>query len=675
MKRSSLPLVILTALILAPPVHAQSGPVRIPDALSANGLPGLVHTPVASGLPTGAVRFSISTMPDYPRIASIRDNFAWQANFGVAIGLWDRLVIGGRATEVRLEEPKPPVLFILPDGGFAVIRRDFEVRDMSANVSLLVLRESDVLPAITVAAEDVGGAASKFEARYAVASKTLWDRRVRLSAGYGVGPDVLDGAFGGVEFSPIPGLALLAEYDAERFNGGARLNLIPERWVTKGIPQITASALWAESEGASFSVGLGTPLAGPAPSDTDASRVTRSGTTGSTSGGVAQALADLGFEDVAVEMESPGTLRVEYENRVYNQSELDGLAVVLSTVAATASSDITTLDVVVKSARTPVVEVVVSEAALSDLRAGGIPASGSPGMEARWAERTRPGPPTVNPSTGHLDFELTPLVEHFVFSEFGVAEARLNLIPSLRAQPLPGLTLEAAARVPLYQSSRYFLLGGSRPDPQLERATIGYVRGVAMPNGWKAFGELSVGQMNVDDLGVRQQIEVLAPGGTLQFGADVAVLGPETSTVDRLYAVGTVRALLPEFGTRISLSAGQFMDEDKGVTVDFTRFFGDTQISLFMKDTDNSRVAGIGFTVPLSFRKDLKPRTVRPRMTSAFGAAVQTVVGNETNPILRDVGRFLSPTTSISARYLDFNRLNPTWVSVQLQDPRFWVPR
>jgi hypothetical protein len=651
------------------PATAQSGG-RLPDALSTHGLPGLVNTPAASALPTGVFRFNVNSMPDYQLLGGdVRDDFAWQANVQLAIGLWgDRLTIGGRATEIRRKTAGGPRLIAFPGGRFAFVATDFVIRDLAANASLLLLREGRYTPALTLGVQDLGGAANFLEGRFAVASKRIGEW-ARVSAGWGIGEDVLDGAFGGIEVAPLPGLGLVAEYDTERFNAGARWRILPERLAARGVPQLTASAFWTEDEEVSWSVDLSMPLdpgtlrrpspSRPAPSAPEIADP------------VARALVEVGYENVAVQREG-STLRIEYENRVYNQSELDGLGVALRTAAVAAPPDVETFELVVTSVNVPTVAVRASRSALDALAAAPDTTIDTDALSVQWAAGARAGGPRHAGAWRSLDLEVTPVLENVAFTESTVADVRLSVVPSLRAQLPGGLTLDAAARVAVYQSPRYFLFDGPRPDPQLERATLGWLHRWPLGSGWGGWAEWSGGRLDVDNLGVRQQTRLASPGGRVQMGLDVALVGPRTSEVDRLYAVGSLGAYLPEIGAQVTLFGGQFLDEDRGAGVDVSRFFGDTRVSLFARRTDAESVAGMQFAIPLSSRKDLRPLPLRPRVTSAFRPGVQTVVGGDRNPIRRDVGRLLSPETSLAFRHLDWGRLAPVWIQQRLADPRFW---
>jgi hypothetical protein len=85
-------------------------------------------------------------------------------------------------------------------------------KDKSFDAKLRLLPEGSWWPALVLGVEDVGGGTGIFRAPYGVASKQFGE--LDLTLGYG--RDRIDGAFGGVRWTPsgAPSWSLVAEYDA-----------------------------------------------------------------------------------------------------------------------------------------------------------------------------------------------------------------------------------------------------------------------------------------------------------------------------------------------------------------------------------------------------------------------------------------------------------------------------
>jgi membrane-associated phospholipid phosphatase len=87
-----------------------------------------------------------------------------------------------------------------------------DYRDKSFDAKILLLPERGPWPAVALGAQDAAGGTGIFRAAYGVMSKRLGE--VDITLGYGV--DRIDGAFGGLRWSPraLPRWSLVAEYDA-----------------------------------------------------------------------------------------------------------------------------------------------------------------------------------------------------------------------------------------------------------------------------------------------------------------------------------------------------------------------------------------------------------------------------------------------------------------------------
>ncbi|CBL44636.1 Hypothetical protein HDN1F_10530 [gamma proteobacterium HdN1] len=138
------------------------------------------------------------------------------------------------------------------------------VRDMSGNLKLRIPWIPEDWFSLAIGAQDLGGAASYFEAKYLVASKQFQYGRIDLGAGKSDLPDrYLDGAFGSLELQPWEWLGVIAEYDAHDTNFGLRLSL-PESAQRWGIQSSLKVLAHSDGEFISdkrfFTISIGIPL-------------------------------------------------------------------------------------------------------------------------------------------------------------------------------------------------------------------------------------------------------------------------------------------------------------------------------------------------------------------------------------------------------------------------------
>jgi len=662
-RRRCLALAVGLCLAVVAPAGAQ-----VSSGLSTHGLPGLVNTPAAVGMPTGWAEFGLNNMTDWDYIDPERRALMdWQANFHFAFGFWDRLVIGGRGTEIRLKEPAPARLLRGLDGEWRFYRPWALERDTQANASLLLVRESSNRPALAVGVHDLGGFSTDFQGRYAVASKTVAGR-ARVSLGYGIGPDFLDGAFGGVELDLIPGrITAVGEYDAERFNGALRVVPFPRSWVERGYPVAQASVMATEGEGIAVAVGLRMPL--------DRSAVEPAAESAGAPDRIAEsddlpaALARLGLENIAVSHGPDGAFILEYENRVYNQSELDGLAVVLREAARRAPAGTDRVRAVIKSHDVP---LYVVEVPVSDLEAPALDRSLTVAVRAAAAGGS--GTATAESSRGRIDLVGIPRIENEQYTESAVYTARYLFTPELRARLFRGTAVDFAVEIPIWQDSRYRFIDGELPDPAVDRLAVRHFRRLPTPTAQPLWMEWSAGRLTRQKLGIRQQSRWIPGNGRLALDTDLALVGDSVDAVEQVMALASAEISVPERGLLLRVTGGRFLQEDWGLSVALSRFFGDTQLSLLARHSQIASQVGLGVSIPLSSRRDLSPGPVRPRMTSAWEDQVLQTVRDERNPILRTVATEFPSRHRLSTHYFDRGRATPLWIQQRLRDRRHWRP-
>lgn len=156
-----------------------------------NGQSGLINMPDARIAPDGAWRIGLGRSDPY-------------------LGLWGSVSIlpfievSGRYTEIRG----------IPgfNGKFAESYGNY--KDKAADAKLVVMQESDSLPALAIGVQDIQGT-GLFQGHYLAANKKLGNFDVSL----GVGDGRIDGVFGGVRYRPqgLSNLALVAEWDANDY--------------------------------------------------------------------------------------------------------------------------------------------------------------------------------------------------------------------------------------------------------------------------------------------------------------------------------------------------------------------------------------------------------------------------------------------------------------------------
>lgn len=153
------------------------------------GQSGLVHMPDARIAEDGTLRFGVAHEDPY-------------LSFWGSVTLFPRLELSGR--------------YIRIDGvpGFPDAPELGDYRDKALDAKAVLVAESSSFPAVAIGVQDFVGT-QLFASRYLVLSKRVGS--FDFTAGYG--QDRIDGAFGGVRYTPdrFAGLSLLIEYDANDY--------------------------------------------------------------------------------------------------------------------------------------------------------------------------------------------------------------------------------------------------------------------------------------------------------------------------------------------------------------------------------------------------------------------------------------------------------------------------
>jgi hypothetical protein len=167
---------ILLALIL---LSSGLAVAAEPDAsMSFQGYSGLINTPTATLFDEGKLYLQYGNQVETSIGYRSGDNY----NFG--IGLWEYVELSARLADYQTQPGEK-------SGGMT---------DLSANIKLGIPFIPKDWFSLAVGIQDLGGAANKFDAKYAVASKTLFDN-INVSLGLGEsasGGGRLNGVFAGI---------------------------------------------------------------------------------------------------------------------------------------------------------------------------------------------------------------------------------------------------------------------------------------------------------------------------------------------------------------------------------------------------------------------------------------------------------------------------------------------
>jgi hypothetical protein len=629
------------------PEHAPGPPAEVPRepdrkparpllGATFHGPTGLIRTPNADTLPAGTIRLSVTWPPDVPRPAHPR--------IPLVPDFQHREVLG---------------IGLLPgvEGGVALNRNPQNDLDVTVHGKLRVVKEGRDQPAIAIGASNLRPSVGK-QNLYVVASKTLFDDRLRASVGWSRGG--LAGPFGGMEVRLSPWATGIAEYDGTRFNTGLRLTPTPRLQVEL-----------AEMKGglggqAAYSFEMGSDVRGKP--GVDLQRAAAGGTPDLLAGRLADAVVALGMENVRVVMgKTPEGLvaGITYENRRYYRNQLEALGMVLAVAAQTMPESVVAVSVVVLNHEVPVLRLGTDlNEYLGYVRGDLSAARYAAAIEVDHGTRPSVSPASIVATTRRrartalsADLSLTPLVRAIVGSENRDLSVRTAALPALDADLGSGCSLQAAKEVRL--SGSFGMFDGYLSEDQLNANYVSRL-------GPDLIAHVGGGQFTDRQVGGAVEAFWL-PGRS-----PLLVRGFAARLQDRRFGVagdwgwmylGDVRYWLGGESAEVGVSCGKYLDGDTGFAVSAGRFFGDDELRLEFRDTDVGRLLLAQFILPLGPDRFPRPHGVRARWGDHTQIGWKALAGSGAGPIpVTAVTGNQLRSFDLSGAFLDRDRFNPSAV-------------
>jgi hypothetical protein len=139
--------------------------------------------------------------------------------------------------------------------------------------------------------------------------------------------------------------------------------------------------------------------------------------------------------------------------------------------------------------------------------------------------------------------------------------------------------------------------------------------------------------------------------------------------------LGSYRYFLAPLDLSLELTAGRFWGQDHGYSLEMKRFFGDTSVSTYYKNSTTSegkkwQAAGIQFSFPLTPRKALQAGPLQVRGADEWSYAQETTLaigGQTTNDVLMQALAITPQTApSLSRAYYNRDRLSASYIRQHL---------
>ncbi len=646
------------------------------SSLSLQGYTGILNTPSAYVTQEGFFDGLYSNQ----RESMWRNKTSHQDNYLFSVGAFSVAEVGGRFTEAP----------------------EAVVRDLSANIKLSTepfFRKSPFVPVFAAGYQDVGGALSQLRNRYVVASEDIW--RLRVSAGYGFGPQRMKGVFVGGEFKAHDWIYLLGEYDTKETNLGIRI-VTPRIWRSPISLSATAK-MSLDNKPGNVEMGVGltfpldfqvrsvspplpqesvivepNPVVTPVPrTDPPSIPVTSGRTLESRLAALRDRLVKAGFMSIRVGRMESDTLVVEYENVIFNHNELDALGVVSGMSAEAFRDDFRYITVIIKKKSIRMVRISMPLHELAAYVAGGS-------VRAELAERVTVSrkcdddvsmsfaEEAVNDSAFTASLVLWPGLTTLVGTEYGSFDYVLSLKPELFVNVWKGGLINARWDIPLSWSDN---LDDGKPyrtvrtPARLERLML-FQAVKPLPD---IMANLGAGMVSPDVYGTLNEL-AWTPGDGSHAVRFVQSWGRNdtNSKTSEIY-LASYRYYLSSLDLFLTGTTGKFAAQDRGFSFEMKRMFGDTGFSAYYKnstaeDTRHWQAVGVTFSFPLTPARDMKHYYgMQLRGTDEWQYSQETVVSNSRNRIPGfPLAATPLPTASLYDQYQNRDRLNESYIRSHL---------
>lgn len=702
----------LSVLAVLCSVASGAGELTRESMLSLQGFTGILNTPSAHVSSEGNIHLIYS---DQHENIWRSDQQNRQDNYLMSLGLFNFFELGGRLTEAP-----------------------GRARDLSASIkasSEQMTRGHALWPVVAVGIQDVGGGANLLRSRYAVISEDLW--RFRFSAGYGFSSRRMEGGFGGVELQTHEWVTLLGEYDTRDSNAGIRITT-PEIWKTPiHLTSTFKSTLNHNPGNIDVAVGITFPLdfrkkserepqkdsdvplvvaqdrkipqsppdnsspilpvLPPTPplglpenlppslfkstSESRVSIIVNSEAISANLDSLQKRLIEAGFIHIRVGQRNNRELVVEYENNIYNHNELDALGVVTGIASEVATTQFETLHIVVIRNG---IRVAVVSAPLTDIRefmkqqslnSVALRDSVTFSYDTSITKDTNFHPEVSSWHFPNTSLILAPGLQTFVGTEAGVFDYVLSFRPEIISTLWNGGVFQARWDIPLVWSSNFDdrkVFRENRNDPRMDRAML--FQAVSLTPGIMA--NLGAGLILHNTYGTLNELTWSPAEGTHRLrGVQAWASDPDTRRTMDVY-LSSYRYFYTPLDLSLEATGGQFWGQDRGFSLELKRFFTDTAVSTYYKNSTTSegkhwQAAGIQFAFPLTPRKDLKIGSILVRGSDEWSYSQETTLAigsQKTNDVLKQALAINpQPTPALYRLYYNRDRLNADYIKHNLE--------
>ena len=673
-----------------------------PEAtMSFQGYSGLINTPTATLFTEGDFYLQ------YGNQVETRDGYRNGDNYNFGLGLWEYVELSGRLADYQD-----------PNGGQSPT-------DLSANIKLGIPFIPKNWFSLAVGIQDLGGAANLFDAKYVVASKNIF-KNINVSLGLGQSDSNqgrLNGVFAGAAWQPYEWVKLSVENDAADTQAGMHLST-PKHWFN-GI-QLSTDVLISSTnddlkDDIYYGVGLIIPLninttnktstytsqknSNRSPNNSvhdnksnSTSEYTHSNELESNNKApqgikereqVQKLLAKEGFEYISVGQIDSNTIYVELQDHTYNRNKLDGLGVALAIISNNIHYNYSDFKLVLKEREIPILTVrgniIEYDGFLRDNKPLKIDISTDTFASNQAVSMKK----SDNSNNFWLKprFTFWPGITSAVGTELGAFDASFALVSHLELPLWRGAAITAIHTTQFAETTNFkegnffaddrqktglrnysFHQTFSLPYSLKNMASVGKYSDtynyLSNEIRWQSFN----GSHKINLLTARYENQIIPKIQPFK-GCNILFVGcwPDREPQERDVVVAKYKYYNATLNASAELQVGQYWQQDKGVVFKAERMFNDVTFTLTYKNTkmnneEANQFVGLGFSVPLTPRKDFNNKYFQVRGNPKWQYSVSTLLGKEHNRLTPGTGDNTQQFYNLDSAFYNNDRLSREYI-------------
>ncbi len=659
--------------------------------MSYQGYTGYLHVPSAETLEAKSISINYTNAMEKRPV--IIDGHTFLFGFG----LHENLEVVGRISSDTMNDN--------------IFENTDQTRDLSLNAKLQVPYIPKDWFTLAIGAQDFGGEIEYYDAKYIVVSKAMGP--VEASVGIGDSSSQigrLDGPFGALSYRPFSWLEVMSEYDGDDVNAGVRAS---KGFSLLGYPlEVNASVQLAVGEENSendqyWGIGFTLPLSRNLASDKEMKRGMESEERAdhnvsysvkayeqlvendkgystlkapefSTPDQVVAALKEkmqrVGLESLAVEVRDK-VISVGYENNVFNRNEIDALGLVLGWVSDLGRGIFEQYHITIRNQGIAVIDITgdISEyfAFLDRPCAFYLNKCSDAKQVARTMQVSYASDGdddwfggNDNNALWRPRLALSPGLTSALAWEYGVADYAVNFQIHAELPVWKGGTLSTHYGTDALLTSDDYDDDGLFSYRQQESG----MRSLLFNQTFKLFPSLynmtSLGKVRTDYSGVLNETAWLLDQGKHKFSAELGQFEHDDFSRDeRDYSVFSYRYYSPSLDASLTLSHGEFWEQETGSTVEMAFNFGDASVSVEYRDAHYQQL-GVALSLPLTPRKEMNP-TPFGQITGRDNWRYEyyTVINEPRNILAGKQADTLFRNHNLEHNYFNRDRLTPAYIS------------